>query len=44
MFKNNFNFELSTKVISGPGSINNVYQFLKDKNYKKVGLILDKNL
>ena len=44
MLKNNFNFELLTNVISGPNSINSVYQFLKEKNYKKIGLILDKNL
>ena len=44
MPKNNFNFALSTNVISGPNSINNVYQFLNEKNYKKIGLILDKNL
>jgi len=44
MLKNIFNFELLTNVISGPNSINNVYQFLKEKNYKKIGLILDKNL
>ena len=44
IFKNNFNFELFTNVISGPNSINNVYQFLKEKSYKKVGLIIDKNL
>jgi alcohol dehydrogenase class IV len=44
MLKNNFNFELLANVISGPNSINSVYQFLKEKNYKKIGLILDKNL
>jgi len=44
MFSNNFNFELVANTISGPGSIDKVYEFLKDKNYKKVGLILDKNL
>ena len=44
MLKNIFNFELLTNVISGPNSITNVYQFLKEKNYKKIGLILDKNL
>ena len=44
MLKNNFNFELLANVISGPGSINGINHFLKEKNYKKVGLILDKNL
>jgi|ETNmetMinimDraft_11_1059920.scaffolds.fasta_scaffold04974_4 alcohol dehydrogenase class IV len=44
MFSNNFNFELVANTISGPNSINKVYEFLKEKNYKKVGLILDKNL
>ena len=44
MFNNNFNFELVTNVISGPDSINSVYQFIEEKNYKKVGLILDWNL
>ena len=44
MFSNNFNFELVTNVISGANSINSVYQFLKEKNYKKIGLVLDNNL
>ena len=44
MFTNNFNFELLTRVRSGPNSINNVYQLLKEKNYKKIGLVLDENL
>ena len=44
MFSNNFNFELVANTISGPNSINKVYEFLKEKNYKKVGLILDNNL
>lgn len=44
MLKNNFNFGLTTNVISGPDSINNVSGFLKQKSYKKVGIVLDKNL
>ena len=44
MLKNNFNFELVTNVISGPYSIKNVYEFLKNKGYNKIGLIIDKNL
>ena len=44
MFTNNFNFELLTRVRSGPNSINNVYQLFKEKNYKKIGLVLDENL
>ncbi len=44
MFNNNFNFELVTNVTSGSNSISSVFRFLKEKNYKKVGLILDKNL
>ena len=44
MLSNNFNFELVTNVISGANSINSVYQFLKEKNYKKIGLVLDNNL
>ena len=38
---NNFNFELVTNVISGVNSINSVYKFLEEKNYKKVGLIMN---
>ena len=44
MNNSNFNFELVTSVISGVNSINDVYQFLNEKDYKKVGLILDKKL
>ena len=44
MLNSNFNFELVTNVISGANSINSVYQFLKEKNYKKIGLVLDNNL
>ena len=33
-----------TNVISGPYSIKNVYEFLKNKEYNKIGLIIDKNL
>tara|TARA_B100001964_G_C14096091_1_gene537071 strand:+ start:729 stop:1013 length:285 start_codon:yes stop_codon:yes gene_type:complete len=44
MINNNFNFELVTNVLSGADSINNVYKFLQEKDYKKVGLILDKKL
>ena len=44
MFNKNFNFELRSNVISGPNTIKNVYKFLKEKNFKKVGLVLDKNL
>ena len=44
MINNNFNFELVTNVVSGVNSINDVYQFLYEKDYKKVGLILDKKL
>ena len=44
MFTNNFNFEFLTRVKSGPNSINSVYQLLEEKNYKKVGLVLDENL
>jgi alcohol dehydrogenase class IV len=44
MLKNNFNFELVTNVISGPYSIERVNEFLRKKKYKKIGLILDKNL
>ena len=44
MLENNFNFELITNVVSGPNSINKVYNFLNEKNYKNVGLVLDKNL
>ena len=40
----NFNFELVTNVISGPNSIHSIYQFVKEKNYKKIGLVLDWNL
>ena len=35
MFNNNFNFELVANTISGPNSINKVYEFLKEKNYQK---------
>ena len=44
MTNNNFNFELVTNVLSGADSIHNVYEFLQEKDYKKVGLILDKKL
>ena len=44
MLKNNFNFELVTNVISGKNSISDIYQFLEEKNYKKIGLVLDNNL
>ena len=41
MLTNNFNFELLARVKSGPNSINDVYQLLGEKNYKKVGLVPD---
>ena len=44
MLKNDFNFELVTNVISGKNSISDIYQFLEEKNYKKIGLVLDNNL
>ncbi len=44
MLSNNFNFEMITNVISGSNSINNVFKFLKEKNYKRIGLVLDNNL
>ena len=44
MFNTNFDFELVTNVTSGANSINSVHQFLKEKDYKKIGLILDNNL
>ena len=44
MLKNDFNFELVTNVISGKNSISGIYQFLEEKNYKKIGLVLDNNL
>ena len=44
MLKNNFNFELVTNVVSGKNSISGIYQFLEEKNYKKIGLVLDNNL
>ena len=40
----NFHFELATNVKSGINSIDYVYKFLKEKNFKKVGLIIDENL
>jgi len=44
MFKNNFKLELTTNVSSGIGSINKVYGFLREHNYKKILLIYDKKL
>jgi len=44
MFNKNFSFELRSNVVSGPNTIKKVYRFLKEKNFKKVGLVLDKNL
>ena len=44
MKKDIFKFELLTNVISGPKSIYNINNFLVEKNYKKIGLVLDKNL
>jgi len=44
MLQKIFNFELLSKVISGKNSIKKVNFFLKDKNFKKIGLIIDKNL
>ena len=44
MLKNSFKFELKTNVVSGSDSIKSIYGFLKVKNFKKIGLILDKNL
>ncbi len=44
MLNNNFNFELKTNVVSGADSIKSIYDFLKKENYKKIGLVLDKNL
>ena len=41
---NNFNFELISKVISGPNSIKLIYKFIKEKRFKKIGLVIDKNL
>ena len=44
MINNNFNFELVTNVLSGADSINNVYKFLQEKDYKKVvGGILEQD-
>ena len=44
MFKNNFKLELTTNVSSGIGSINKVYDFLNEYNYKKILLVYDKKL
>ena len=44
MQKDIFRFELLTNVISGPKSIYNINNFLVEKNYKKIGLVIDKNL
>jgi len=41
---NNFNFELISKVISGPNSIKLIFKFIKDKKFKKIGLVIDKKL
>ena len=39
-----FHFELVTNVKSGINSIDYVFKFLKKKKFKKIGLIVDKNL
>ena len=44
MFSNNFNFEIMTNVISGINSLDKIISFLNERNFKKVALILDKNL
>ena len=40
----NFKLELVTNVESGLYSINKVFPFLEEKNYKKILLFLDENL
>lgn len=44
MFENNFNFELISRVISGKNSFKPLYNFLKEKNFKRILLVLDRNL
>ena len=44
MFKSNLNFELITRVVSEVDSFRSLCIFLKEKNFKRILLVLDNNL